>query len=147
MPKTKRGSTVELDVEVLDSDGEVVECNDPEELLIIELGAGELPPSVEEALTGISVGDSIDVLCAAGEAFGGYSPEAIVAVPREDFPDDLEIEKGMAVGVTVEDDDGGSSEIDAHVIEVNPDAVILDANHPLAGKEARFRVVLRAIQE
>ena len=147
MSKTKRGSTIELEVEVLDADGDVVECTDPEELLIIDIGAGELPPSVEEALTGIEVGDSIDVTCPAGEAFGDHSPEAIVTVPREDFPEELEIEKGMAVGVTVEEEDGATAEIDATVIEVNPDAVILDANHPLAGKEARFRVTLRAIQE
>ncbi len=147
MSKTKLGSTIELDVEVLDADGDVVECTDPEELLIIEIGAGELPPSVEEALTGIEVGDSIDVTCPAGEAFGDHSPEAIVTVPREDFPEDLEIEKGMAVGVSVEEEDGATAEIDATVIEVNPDAVILDANHPLAGKEARFKVTLRAIQE
>jgi len=147
MSKTKLGSTVELEVEVLDVDGEVVEINDPEELLVIEIGAGELPPRVEEALTGIEVGDSIDVVCEAGEAFGDHSPEAIVTVPREDFPEDLEIEKGMAVSVTVEEEDGTTAEIDAYVIEVNPDAVILDANHPLAGKEARFRATLRAIQE
>ena len=147
MSKTKLGSTVELDIEVLAADGEVIECTDPEELLIIELGAGELPPSVEKALTDIEVGDSIDVTCPAGEAFGDHSPEAIVTVPREDFPDDLEIEKGMAVGVTIEEEDGGTAEIEAYVIEVNPDAVILDANHPLAGKEARFRATVRVIQE
>ena len=147
MSKTKRGSTVELEIEILDADGEVVEATDPEELLIVEIGAGELPPTVEEALTGIETGDSIDVTCPAGEAFGDHSPEAIIAVPREDFPSDLELEKGMPIGVMVEDDSGVSGEIDATVVELNPDSVILDANHPLAGKEARFRVTLRAIQD
>ena len=110
-----------------------------------ELGALAVAEAVRRA--GIEVGDASDVTCPAGEAFGDHSPEAIIAVPREDFPSDLELEKGMPIGVMVEDDDGVSGEIDATVVELNPDTVILDANHPLAGKEARFRVTLRAIQD
>ena len=85
------------------------------------------------------MGGALDVTCPAGEAFGPHDPQAIVSVPREDFPEDLELEKGIAVAVTVEDDQDGTAEIDALIIEVNPDAVILDANHPLAGQPARFR--------
>ena len=94
---------------------------------------------LEAALAGLEVGGALDVTCPAGEAFGPHDPEAIVSVPREDFPEGMELEKGAAVGVTVEDDEDGTAEIDAVIVEINPDAVILDANHPLAGQPARFR--------
>ncbi|MEM6673960.1 MAG: FKBP-type peptidyl-prolyl cis-trans isomerase [Planctomycetota bacterium] len=144
---TRPGSLVSLQLEIVDVDGDVVESTPPEEPLQVELGAGELPPSVEEALLGVDVGAEIDVVCPAGEAFGEHSPEAIVAVPRDEFPDDVELEKGASVGITVESDGGEVEEIDAVVVEVNPDAAILDANHPLAGREARFRVKVVAVEE
>lgn len=146
MSTIRPGSTVSLELEVLDADGEVVDATAPDEPLEIEYGAGELPPSVEEALNGLEVGAKIDVVCPAGEAFGEHSPEAIVSVPRDEFPEDADVSKGAFVDVTVEDDEGGTSEIEAVIVEVNPDAVILDANHPLAGKEARFRATVTAIE-
>lgn len=140
MQKTKRGSRVELEVEVLDDDGELVERTHPEEDFEIKLGTGELPDEVEAALIGVEAGTTIEVRTPPGVAFADHNPEAIVSVPREDFDEGVEIERGAMVGVAVEHDDGSSDEIDAVIIEVNEDAVILDANHPLAGKAATFRV-------
>jgi peptidylprolyl isomerase len=139
MTTIKQGSLVELEIDLLDGEGETLETTAEGEALEVRVGDGELPPSVEEALIGLEVGGALDVTCPAGEAFGPHDPQAIVSVPREDFPEDLELEKGIAVAVTVEDDQDGTAEIDALIIEVNPDAVILDANHPLAGQPARFR--------
>lgn len=139
MTTIKQGSIVELEIELLDGDGDVLETTADGDALEVRVGDGELPPTVEAALGGLEVGGAIDVTCPAGEAFGPHDPEAIVSVPREDFPEGMALEKGAAVGVTVEDDQDGTAEIDAVIIEVNPDAVILDANHPLAGQPARFR--------
>lgn len=146
MPKTTQGSTVSLDLEVLDAAGEAIEFTEEGEPLVIEIGGGELPPTVEEALIGKSEGDEVDVTCPPGEAFGDHSPEAIVSVPREDFPEDLTLEKGTVVEMTIEDDDGSTSEVDAHIVEVNAEAVMLDANHPLAGREARFRMKIVKVE-
>jgi FKBP-type peptidyl-prolyl cis-trans isomerase 2 len=139
MTTIKQGSVVELEIELIDGDGDILETTEDSDALEVRVGDGELPPTVEEALNGLEVGGAIDVTCPAGEAFGPHDPEAIVSVPREDFPEDMPLEKGIAIGVTVEDDQDGAAEIDAVIIEINPDAVILDANHPLAGQPARFR--------
>ncbi|MGD2017612.1 MAG: FKBP-type peptidyl-prolyl cis-trans isomerase [Planctomycetota bacterium] len=139
MTTIKQGSLVELEIELLDGDGDVLETTADGGPLEVRVGDGELPPTVEAALAGLEVGGALDVTCPAGEAFGPHDPEAIVSVPREDFPEGMDLEKGAAVGVTVEDDEDGTAEIDAVIVEVNPDAVILDANHPLAGQPARFR--------
>lgn len=139
------GSTVSLKLEVLNEEGEVVETSDPEEDLQVTLGDGDLPPSVEEALVGAELNSEVEVVTAAGEAFGDHSLESIVTVPLEDFPEDLELEKGQQITVGVESDDGAEGEIDATIMEVNEDAVILDANHPLAGKPATFRMTVTSI--
>lgn len=145
--RTSQGDRLQLTIEILDEDGELVERTDPDEPFVIQLGDGELPPTVEEALADVPVGTTIEVTCPEGEAFGDPDPEAIVAVAREEFPDDLELEKGGLVNVQVIDDDGTESEMPAVIVEVNPDGVILDANHPLAGCAATFRVTVDAIVE
>ncbi len=141
----QNGSTVSLKLEVLNEEGDVVETSDPEEDLEVALGEGALPPSVEEALVGAELNAEVEVLTPAGEAFGEHSLESIVTVPLEDFPEDLDLEKGQQITVGVEADDGTEGEIDATIMEVNDEAVILDANHPLAGKPATFRMTVTSI--
>ena len=101
MTTIKQGSVVELEIELIDGDGDILETTEDSDALEVRVGDGELPPTVEEALNGLEVGGAIDVTCPAGEAFGPHDPEAIVSVPREDFPEDMPLEKGIAIGVTV----------------------------------------------
>lgn len=145
MTRTKKGTRLRVSIEIKDEDGDVVEVSHPDDPVEMEIGDGTLPPTVDEALIGHVVGDVIEVTCPEGEAFGDPSPEAIVSVPREDFPDDVKLEKGEMVAINVEDEDGGALELEAIITEVNPDGVILDANHPLAGLPATFRVTIEAV--
>ncbi|MEL6429568.1 MAG: FKBP-type peptidyl-prolyl cis-trans isomerase [Planctomycetota bacterium] len=140
MTQIQEGSRIRIVLEILDEDGDVVEQTLDGENAEVELGQGELPPSVEKALVGRSAGETVEVTCPAGEAFADPDPEAIVAVPREDFPEDMKLEKGELVAVLVEGDDGEAEELAAEIVEVNAEGVILDANHPLAGQAATFRV-------
>lgn len=139
------GSTVSLKLEVLNEDGEVVETSDPEEDLQLSIGDGILPPVVEEALVGAEAGAEIEVKTEPGEVYGEKDLEAIVTVPREDFPDSLALEKGQEITVGIETEDGDEAELEAVVVELSDEAVILDANHPLAGKAAIFRVTVVSI--
>ncbi|MEM8711880.1 MAG: FKBP-type peptidyl-prolyl cis-trans isomerase [Planctomycetota bacterium] len=140
-----QGSTVSLKLEVLNEDGEVVETSDPEEDLQLSIGDGILPPVVEEALVGAEAGAEIEVKTEPGEVYGEKDLEAIVTVPREDFPDSLALEKGREITVGIETEDGDEAELEAVVVELNDEAVILDANHPLAGKAAIFRITVVSI--
>ncbi len=141
------GSTVSLKLEVLNAEGIVIETSDPENDLSVVIGDGALPPSVEEGLVGASLDSEVSIETPEGEAFGAYDVQAIVTVPREDFPDDLDLEKGqeITVGVGDPEDEDVEEEIEAVVVEVNEEAVILDANHPLAGKTATFRMRVTSI--
>ena len=91
-----------------------------------------------------------------GECYGDKDPEMIFTVPRTEFPEDLEIEVGEDLSIALEDDGGEKDNIqvedtkdgaylEARVMEVNPEAVILDANHPLAGIPIRFRVKVLSV--
>lgn len=152
MPITK-GDHVELVYELRDADGGLIESSNDEDsgpILYVHLD-GELPPRVEQALDGKEEGDVVIVDLEPGEAFGPYDPEGLVSVPREDLPEDAEIVPGDWIAVAVEpeegdeDGEGTAEELEARVVEVNPDGVVLDLNHPLAQEAVQFRLTVGTI--
>lgn len=136
---TPRGSKLLIDLVAIGPDGDEVGGDEP---LEVTLGEGELPPGLEAALATASVGDIVEVEFPAGEVFGEYNPEAILAVPRSEFGADVELTQGAEVSVSVEHDDGEVEDLDARILEVNDEAVMLDINHPLAGKPVTLQATV-----
>ena len=142
----QKGDVVELDFELRDADGELIESSQDEDgapLLYVH-GQGDLPDKVEEALLGKTEGDVV-VDCEAGEAFGPYDPEGLVSVPRTDLPEDAEVVPGDLLTVGIEEEDGSEGELEAQVVEVSPEGIVLDLNHPLAQEPVQFRLKVRAV--
>ena len=129
------GRMVELEYTLASPEGEVLETSEGEEPLLYVHGTGELPDMVEKALEGKDVGDSVRVDLGPDELFGAYDPGGIVQVDPAEFPEDAELETGMVLTLQIEgDDEESSGEIDARIVEIRPEAVIIDTNPPLAGK-------------
>jgi len=138
--KIQNDCIVEISYELYDSDGALAESSKEDGNVSYMQGLGEILPGLEEALEGHGAGDHFEVEIAAEDAFGDYDPEGLITVPRSEFPPDAEIVPGDWIAVSVSDDDEGEEEIEMCVIEISPEAVVLDANHPLAGKNVRFQV-------
>jgi len=143
----QQNSLVELAYTILGPDGEVVETSEETEPLIFVQGDGEVPEGLEKALEGKAEGDEVEVHFAAGEAFGDFDPDGLVTVPRDQFPEEADVQVDDIVPVTIEDDEGNREEIEMRVQEINADAVVMDMNPPLAGKEAIFRVKVLSVRE
>jgi len=140
------GQIVSLDYILSIKDGDVVESSKEEGPLEYLHGNGEIPEGLEVALEGKAVGDKIELTLQPQDAFGEYDLEALTTVPRSEFPDDAEIEtdQWIQVGVQMEDEeDDGEFEIEMRIVEINTEAVVLDANHPLAGKTIEYKVEVR----
>ncbi len=140
------GQIVSLDYTLSIKDGELVESSEEEGPLEYLHGNGEIPEGLEQALEGKAVGDKIELTLEPQDAFGEYDLEALTTVPRSEFPDDAEIEtdQWIQVGVQMEDEeDDGEFEIEMRIVEINSEAVVLDANHPLAGKTIEYKVEVR----
>jgi len=139
--KIKNGCIVELTYQLKDEDGNVVEESGTDGPMSYLHGHGEIPDGLERELDGVDVGVEMAVTLGPGEAFGDYDPEKILAVPRDQFPADAEIVPGDTITVSVADDDdpeAETGEMDTRVVEISPDAIVLDANHPYAGKRMTF---------
>ena len=101
----------------------------------LQLGAGELLPSLEALIAGLQVGERKVFELAAEQAFGPYRDELVERVRREHMPDE-EIEPMSIMEFTAPD----GSRYPGLVREIDAQSALIDFNHPLAGKPIRFEV-------
>lgn len=148
--KIQNGATVSVSYRLLDSDGEVIETTDPEEPLTYVHGSDEMLPALQAALEGAEVGSEHRVEVSSADSFGDLDPDLLITVPRDEFPEDAEIVPGDLIGVQVTPEDGDESsepdELEMQVVEISPDGVVLDGNHPLAGQDVTFELKILAIE-
>jgi FKBP-type peptidyl-prolyl cis-trans isomerase SlyD len=97
---------------------------------------------LENALTGLQVGDTKEVLVRAEDAYGEFDPDAVVMVTRASFPPDFEIRLGEPMRLR----DANGHVFTGVATALYEDAVELDLNHPMAGKDLQFTVTVLGIR-
>ncbi|MCC6898271.1 MAG: FKBP-type peptidyl-prolyl cis-trans isomerase [Polyangiaceae bacterium] len=123
---------VTLSYEVFDAEGELVGGSDGP--CSVVFGFGELLPQVERAIEGATPGEPRTVRLGPKQAFGERDPRAVVEFDPAEFPADV------APGDSFEAEGEGGEVIVLTVLDVTPDAVVVDQNHPLAGQALRIEV-------
>ena len=126
------GMWVRLRYAARDADGELVEDLEPE--IGYVHGYGALLPRLEAALDGHQSGELVQTKLPPEEAFGRRREEAVLELAREEFPDEV------APGDRFEVESAEGALLVLRVLEVTPEAVIVDANHPLAGQAVSFQL-------
>jgi FKBP-type peptidyl-prolyl cis-trans isomerase SlyD len=125
---------VSIDYTLTDSEGQVLDSSKGREPLAYLHGAGNIIPGLEKALTGKSAGDALQAKISPEDAYGAKDPQMVQAVPRERFP-----AKDISVGMQFQAQGGGQARV-VTVVDVDPQNVTIDANHPLAGQTLNFDV-------
>jgi FKBP-type peptidyl-prolyl cis-trans isomerase SlyD len=123
--------------------GEVVDEADQTDPLEFLQGHKNIIPGLEKELYGMGIGDKKAVTVAARDAYGEKDPSALVEVPRSEFPPDIPLETG--VQLQVRDEKGGL--MDARIEEVGADNIQLNFNHPLAGEDLHFEIVIADLRQ
>jgi peptidylprolyl isomerase len=103
-----------------------------------ELGGGQVIPGIDNAVQGMTVGESKTVTIQADEAYGQHNEQLVVSVPHSELPEDLQPSIGMRLKSQAPD--GQITEL--IVTEVTDDSITVDANHPLAGQVLQFDIEL-----
>jgi peptidylprolyl isomerase len=138
MSRAAAGKTVRFHYTGSLADGTVFDSSVERDPLQVTLGAGQIIPGVDQALTGMAPGDEQKVTVAAEQAYGPHRDELIHEVGRER----LAPEMNVAVGDRLEGTDAGGRRLQLTVVDVSEQAVKLDANHPLAGEDLTFDLKL-----
>jgi len=138
LSKAKDGDTVKVHYTGTLENGEVFDTSQEREPLEFQLGQGQLIPGFEKAVIGMSEGDSTKVDIPSDEAYGEVRDDLVINVPKEQLPDDVEPKIGMQLQVNQQN----GQPIPVRITEIKDEELVLDANHPLAGKNLTFEIEL-----
>ncbi|MCL4152119.1 UNVERIFIED_CONTAM: hypothetical protein GTU68_044073 [Idotea baltica] len=132
-----------MEYTLTDPDGEVLDTSDGRAPMAYLHGKGGIIPGLEEALVGKEIGDELKVVVPPEKAYGPRHDQLLNRVPKETFGGKLEFELGLQF--PVQDQQGATRMVT--IVHIEDDAVILDANHPLAGIELTFQVKIIEVRE
>jgi FKBP-type peptidyl-prolyl cis-trans isomerase SlyD len=126
----------------------VVEVVNEEDPMLFIYDMSGLPEKFEAQLAGLSIGDTFDFTIAPEEGYGDFDPEAIVDLPKSLFVmEGVEQDELLTVGNIIPMTNEEGERLQGQVIEVTNDHVIMDFNHPLAGKTMHFEGKVLSIRE
>jgi len=140
--KIGKGRVVRMNYTLRDESGTTIESSEGREPLTYLHGLGQLIPGLEKVLDGSQAGLKTTVTVLPQDAYGEKDPQAVIQAARGDFPDGLKLEPGVEVQADTPD-----GPITFIVISVEGDEVVLDANHPLAGKTLAFDIEVLEVRE
>lgn len=142
MSHAHHGSTVTVQyVGTLDN-GRTFDSTTEEAPLVFTIGSNQVFPALEQAVLGMGVGETKNIVIPAGDAFGPRLKENVIKVDREHFPAGKEIKAGQKLSIEFS---GGKARV-MLVTEVTEVEVTLDGNHPLAGLDLTFALRLDGIE-
>ena len=140
--QAKNGNIVQVNYTGKLADGTVFDTSVGLKPLEFTLGAGQMIPGFEKAVLGMKIGEKKTVTIPAKDAYGPRRNDLIQEIGREKLPSGLTPEVGLQL--QVKRADGGISIVT--ITNVSDTTVMIDANHPLAGKDLTFEIELVKIQ-
>ncbi|WP_347374995.1 peptidylprolyl isomerase [Aequorivita sp. Q41] len=142
MSQVTGNETVKLHYTGKLNDGQVFDSSVQREPLEVKLGEGRLIPGFEKGLVDMKVNEKKTITIPKEEAYGDVQKELFQKIPNDNLPPEIKPEVGM--GLVSKNPDG--SERQLRVADVKDDFIIVDANHPLAGKDLIFDLELLEIK-
>ena len=120
-------------------DGKIIEKVNEEKPAAFQFGIGQLLPTFEKNLNGLKAKDEFSFILKAEDAYGPSDPYAIFDIPIDTFEiDGKKDEKMLQPGNTIPMTDKDGNKHMGRITKVMKEAVTMDFNHPLAGKDLRF---------
>ncbi len=124
-------------------DGELVDTSRERDPLKYVHGEGQIIPGLSRELEGLHPGEKKSVSISPEDGYGAVAAEAFQEVPKDRLPKDMEPEIGMTLQATTPD---GQQQL-LRITEVKDSSIIVDMNHPLAGKTLEFDVEVVAVED
>lgn len=141
MRKAAIGDTVHVHYKGTLEDGAEFDNSQGRDPLEVTLGQKQVIPGFEDAIVGMTEGETKSVTLEPDEAYGPRVPELMHTVSRTEIPPEVDLQ----VGSTVQASDGEGRHLHLIVVRLTDEEVTLDANHPLAGMALTFELTLERI--
>ncbi len=142
MQQVKKGDTIRIHYHGRLQDGSTFDSSAGREPLEFEVGGGMVIKGFDDGVTGMTIGEKKTIHIPAEEAYGPVQDEMFLEFPINRFPEDMVPEVGMQLSMS----NPSGQQFPVVIAEVKEEVVILDANHPLAGKDLIFDLELVEIK-
>ena len=123
-------------------DDEVIQTSEGEKPMSYKHGSGQIIPGLASEMEGMNEGEEKTVLVSAQDAYGEVNPDAFKEFPKSSLPEGFVPQKDLMLQLNTPD----GQKIPARISEVNEESIIVDLNHPLAGKSLQFDVKVVSIE-
>ena len=143
MAEAKKGDIVLVHYTGKLADGKVFDTSKERHPLKFTIGNGQVIAGFEQAIIGMSPGDSKTVRIPPAEAYGDHRKDLVITFSRSQLPQGMNPKVGQRLELTQENDQTAL----VTIVGVTDTDLMLDANHPLAGKELTFDLQLGTIEE
>ncbi len=141
MKQAKEGDTVSLHYKGSFEDGTVFDSSETHGALKFTIGKGMVIPGFDEAVVGMKAGETKTVTIPPEKGYGPRNEELLIKINKTELPPDLDPQIGSRIEFSKD-----KQRLQLTVAEVTGDAVVFDANHPLAGKTLNFELLLLEIE-
>jgi FKBP-type peptidyl-prolyl cis-trans isomerase 2 len=128
----------------LDDGTQFDSSHDRNEAMTVVIGDGGLIPGFNDALVGMTEGESKTFTLSAEEAYGPVDPAAVTSLEKNVFPDDFDFKEGEIIPLS--NPQTGQNFV-ATITEVHDTTVMADFNHPMAGKDLTFDVDIVRVRD
>lgn len=136
------GTKVTLHFSLQLKDGEMIDSNFERDPATFVVGDGNLLPGFEKAIFGLLEGDRKTLTIPAEQGFGQRNPQNMQEFSRSEFPADIELKEGLVLSFS----DAQKTELPGVVSQFDENIVVIDFNHPLAGRDIVFDVAILKIE-
>lgn len=104
-------------------------------------GYGQVLPAIEQALEGKAQGNHLSVTAEPEDAFGPHDEDGVFEIEKDGLDGAADLRAGEEVVAT-----GPEGEVFMRIVEVRDETLLVDTNHPLAGKRVRFEVEILEVR-
>lgn len=132
----ENGKFVQIEYTGTFDNGEIFDSNVGMDPLEFQVGSGSIINGLDRGLIGMVSDEEKEITVSPEDAYGDYNDEFVLTVPLSEMRANFEPEPGMVISIQMEN----GNLIPARVTDISGDSVILDLNHPLAGKTLHFKV-------
>ncbi|MFH2123321.1 MAG: peptidylprolyl isomerase [Pseudomonadota bacterium] len=116
------------------------------EPLVITMGSHDIPPTLEQALLGMSPGEQKRVKIEPDEGYGPRRKDLLQTLDRTTLSNTIIPRIGMTLSLKVEKD-GQHHQVPATIVEINNNSIVVDYNHPLAGHNLFYDITIISIEK
>lgn len=138
MVKAKPGDTVKVHYKGFLADGSLFDSSIGKEPFEFTIGRKMVLPGFENTVIGMNEGDTRTLTIAAEDAYGHRREDLIVTISRSRIPPNTKPQLGSVMQVHLKE----GEVMNVTIIDITDDTIMLDGNHPLAGKDLTYHIEL-----